>query len=31
VAINAARQVTVIAGGPAAATDFLIDVVGYYL
>jgi hypothetical protein len=30
VAINAGREVTVIAGGPGA-TDFLIDVVGYYL
>ncbi|HKA04565.1 MAG TPA: hypothetical protein VKD67_09555 [Acidimicrobiales bacterium] len=31
VAINAAREITVIAGGPASATDFVIDVVGYYL
>jgi hypothetical protein len=30
VAINASRQVTVIAGGPGS-TDFLLDVVGYYL
>jgi hypothetical protein len=30
VSINANREVTVIAGGPGA-TDFLLDVVGYYL
>ena len=30
VSINADREVTVIAGGPGA-TDFLLDVVGYYL
>jgi len=30
VSVNANREVTVIAGGPGA-TDFLLDVVGYYL
>jgi hypothetical protein len=30
VSINANREVTVIAGGPGS-TDFLLDVVGYYL
>ena len=29
--LNASRQVTVVCGGGGAATDYIIDVLGYYL
>ena len=30
VAVNASRQITVVCGGLASATDFTIDVTGYF-